>query len=120
MPAMGDAPVVTAVEGRIGWLTLNRPDAMNAITLALARELESGLRQLAAEAAVIVIRGAGGNFSAGGDVGEVARLRAEGAKALAELFDSYGRAVALISEVDVPVVAAVEGVAMAGGFELMQ
>lgn len=117
---MDDAPVITAVDGRIGWLTLNRPDAMNAITLALARALEGGLRRLAAEAAVIVIRGAGGNFSAGGDVGEVARLRAEGPKALAELFDSYGRAQALIAEVDVPVVAVVEGFAMAGGFELMQ
>src|SRR6266508_1847253 len=88
MDGMDDAPVITAVDGRIGWLTLNRPDAMNAITLALARALEGGLRRLAAEAAVIVIRGAGGNLSAGGDVGEVARRRAEGPKALAELFDS--------------------------------
>jgi enoyl-CoA hydratase/carnithine racemase len=53
-------------------------------------------------------------------VGEVARLRAEGPAALADLFESFGRALALIAEVDVPVVAAVEGYAMAGGFELMQ
>jgi len=108
------------VDGPIGWLTLNRPAAMNAITLGLARELEAGLRRLAGEAAVVVIRGAGGNFSAGGDVGEVDRLRADGPAALAELFESFGRALALIAEVDVPVVAAVEGFAMAGGFELMQ
>jgi enoyl-CoA hydratase/carnithine racemase len=120
MHGMGEAPVLTAVEGRIGWLTLNRPEAMNAITLALARELERGLGRLATESAVIVIRGAGGNFSAGGDVGEVARLRAEGQKALAELFYSYGRALSFIAELDVPVIAAVEGYAMAGGFELMQ
>ncbi|MCA1841847.1 MAG: enoyl-CoA hydratase/isomerase family protein [Actinobacteria bacterium] len=114
------ADVLTAVDGPIGWLTLNRPGAMNAVTLALAKELESGLRHLAAGAAVIVIRGAGGNFSAGGDVGEVARLRAEGPKALARLFEAYGRALALIAELDLPVIAAVEGFAMAGGFELMQ
>jgi enoyl-CoA hydratase/carnithine racemase len=93
---------------------------MNAITVALARGLEDGLRRLAGEAAVIVIRGAGGNFSAGGDVGEVERLRAEGPAALAELFATFGRALALIAELAVPVVAAVEGYAMAGGFELMQ
>jgi enoyl-CoA hydratase len=108
------------VEGPIGWLTLNRPDAMNAITVEMARLLERGLGQLAADVDVIVIRGAGGNFSAGGDVGEVARLRAEGPAALTELFETFGRALALIAELDVPVVAAVEGYAMAGGFELLQ
>jgi len=115
-----EAIVLTALDGRIGWLTLNRPEAMNAITVALADDLEAGLRRLAAEAAVIVIRGAGGNFSAGGDVGEVARLRAEGPEALARLFERFGRALATIAELDVPVVAAVEGYAMAGGFELAQ
>ena len=57
---MGTGPVVTAVEGGIGWLTLNRPQAMNAITVELARSLEQALRQLAGEAVVIVICGAGG------------------------------------------------------------
>jgi enoyl-CoA hydratase/carnithine racemase len=117
---MSDVPVLTAVDGSIGWLTLNRPAALNAVTLELARALESGLRRLAGEVAVIVIRGAGGNFSAGGDVGEVDRLLAVGPAALAELFETFGRALALIAELDGPVVAAVEGYAMAGGFELMQ
>jgi enoyl-CoA hydratase/carnithine racemase len=112
--------VLTALEGPVGWLTLNRPDAMNAVTVELAGALEDGLRRLATEAAVIVIRGAGGNFSAGGDVEEVARLRAAGPAALAELFECFGRALATIAELDVPVVAAVEGYAMAGGFELAQ
>ena len=114
------ATVLTAVEDSVGWLTLNRPEAMNAITVALAADLEAGLRSLAGRAAVIVIRGAGGHFSAGGDVGEVARLRAQGPAALAELFERFGRALATIAELDVPVVAAVEGYAMAGGFELAQ
>ena len=69
---------------------------------------------------VIVIRGAGKNFCAGGDVTEVERLRSEGPERLRTLFDAFRRACDVIATIDVPVVAAVEGVAMAGGFELMQ
>ncbi len=110
-----------AVSGA-GVLTLDRPDQMNAITTELAGELEGAINDLGADPAVnvIVIRGAGGNFCAGGDFAEVERLRAEGADALAALFSAFRRACDAIARVDVPVVAAVEGIAMAGGFELMQ
>jgi enoyl-CoA hydratase/carnithine racemase len=106
----------------IGHITLNRPDRMNAVTTELALQLEDALRQTSANPAVnvIVIRGAGKNFCAGGDVAEVARLRSAGPEALRTLFDAFRRACDVIGTVAVPVVAAVEGVAMAGGFELMQ
>lgn len=116
---MTPSPVLTTIENRAGWITLNRPEAMNAVTVDLALALERALAHLAEEADVIVIRGAGGNFSVGGDFKELERLRARGAAAMAELFESFGRALALIAELPVPVVAAVEGYAMAGGFELM-
>jgi enoyl-CoA hydratase len=112
--------VLTALAGRIGQITLDRPEAMNAITVTLAGELEQALHELAEDADAIVIRGAGGNFSVGGDIDEVERLRAQGPGALAELFDAFGRACATIAELPVPVLAAVEGYALAGGFELMQ
>lgn len=112
--------VLTTLEDGVGRVTLNRPDAMNAITVALGQELEVALRDLADDARVIVIRGAGGTFSVGGDFHELERLRGEGVDAMAELFDAFGRACALIAELPVPVVAVVEGYAMAGGFELMQ
>jgi enoyl-CoA hydratase/carnithine racemase len=112
--------VETRIEDRVGHLVLNRPDAMNAVTIELAAALEGALRELAEHADVIVIRGAGGNFSVGGDVDEVDRLRDEGPAALAELFEGFGRACAAAGEVPVPVLAAVEGYALAGGFELMQ
>jgi enoyl-CoA hydratase/carnithine racemase len=106
----------------IGHITLNRPDRMNAVSTELARALERALRELSASPAVnvIVIRGAGGNFCAGGDVAEVERLRSAGPEQLRTLFDAFRRACDAIAMVAVPVVAAVEGVAMAGGFELMQ
>src|ERR1700758_629606 len=106
----------------VGHVTLNRPERMNAVTTELARQLEHALTELSTAPAVnvIVIRGAGKNFCAGGDVAEVERLRTAGPQQLRALFDAFRRACDVIATVDVPVVAAVEGVAMAGGFELMQ
>lgn len=112
--------VLVARDGRIGRVTLNRPEARNAITVELATGLEAAVRELAVDSDVIVIRGAGGTFCAGGDVAEVDRLRQQGRGALATLFTAFRGALAAIAEVPVPVVAAVEGHAVAGGFELVQ
>src|ERR1700739_1203728 len=111
-----------AVADGVGHVTLNRPERMNAVTTELARGLEHALTELSMAPAVnvIVIRGAGKNFCAGGDVAEVERLRSAGPEQLRTLFDTFRRACDLVTTIDVPVVAAVEGVATAGGFELMQ
>ncbi len=112
--------VLTDVDGRIGWITLNRPDALNAITLELALALEQALGAVAPQVDVIVITGAGRHFCVGGDFKALEELRAAGRDAMAGLFAAFGRATALIGELDVPVVCAVHGYAMAGGFELAQ
>ncbi|MEZ2391941.1 enoyl-CoA hydratase/isomerase family protein [bacterium RCC_150] len=106
--------------GPVGHILLDRPDAMNAITVELGRQLEEALVSLAPQVSVIVIRGSNGNFSVGGDFRELERLRSEGPGAMAGLFDNFSKACSRIKELDVPVIAAVEGYAMAGGFELMQ
>jgi len=115
-------PVRLEVADGVATITLDRPDAMNAVTTALASALEQAL--LAAgddpDVRVVLVRGAGGNFCAGGDFEEVQRLRAEGPEALRTLFEAFRRACAAAGAIPHPVVAAVEGVAMAGGFELMQ
>lgn len=106
----------------VGHISLNRPERMNAITVALSRELENGIVELGNDAGVnvILIRGAGQNFCSGGDFGEVERLRSEGPGALRSLFTAFRGACDAIARVEVPVIAGVEGVATAGGFELMQ
>lgn len=116
-----DSIVVSArADGPVGHIVLDRPEAMNAITVELGRQLENALCELAETVTVIVIRGAGGNFSVGGDFHELERLRVAGPEALRPLFENFGRACSVIADLPVPVVAVVEGYAMAGGFELMQ
>ncbi|MEH3139681.1 MAG: enoyl-CoA hydratase/isomerase family protein [Mycobacterium kyogaense] len=119
---MSQDQVVVDIADGIGRITLNRPDRMNAISLDLATSLERAVSHLGdhRDVSVIVIRGAGGNFCAGGDFDEVQRLRGEGPAALRALFTTFKSACDGIEHAKVPVVAAVEGVAMAGGFELMQ
>lgn len=116
------APVRIEVADGVATLTLDRPDAMNAVTTALAVALEQALRSVGGrdDVRVVVVRGEGGNFCAGGDFQEVQRLRTAGREALAHLFEAFRQACAAIGQIPQPVVAAVEGVAMAGGFELMQ
>ncbi|NKQ57922.1 enoyl-CoA hydratase/isomerase family protein [Amycolatopsis sp. K13G38] len=108
------------VDGPVGHVLLNRPQARNAVTVGLARELATAVETLAHEVRVIVIRGAGADFCAGGDVRALAELHERGRAAMAELFTEFRRALTTITSVPVPVVAAVHGHAVAGGFELMQ
>ncbi len=119
-PPVAADVVRTRVDGGVGHIVLNRPEAMNAITVELGAELERALLRLADQVNVILVRGAGGNFSVGGDFHELERLRVRGREAMRPLFANFGRACAAIAGLPVPVVAAVEGYAMAGGFELMQ
>lgn len=112
--------VRVAVEDRVGRLTLDRPEVRNAISVELASELAAGVRELAPQVDVIVIRGAGGTFCAGGDVAELDRLRLTGRAALAGLFGAFREALVAVAAAEVPVVAVVEGHAVAGGFELVQ
>ena len=117
---MSDPCVLIDRADGVGRITLNRPAAMNAITVGLGRSLADAINGLACapDVRVILIRGAGGNFCVGGDFKEVERLRAQGPSALRPLFDNFAEACDSIARVEVPVVAAVEGYAMAGGFEL--
>ena len=111
---------LSVVDG-VGWVLLNRPAQMNSVTVELAEQLERGLLELGARADVnvIAVRGAEGNFCAGGDFEEVERLRAVGTDGLRGLFAAFAAACRAVETVDVPVVAVIEGAAAAGGFEFM-
>jgi len=112
--------VTTDVRDRVALITLDRPEAMNAITIQLATELHDALAAAPDLADVVVLRGAGEHFCVGGDYKELTELQARGPAAMAELFETFGRATAVIATLPVPVIAAARGNAMAGGFELLQ
>ena len=73
---MGDAPDLVLLEraGAVATVTLNRPDRLNAMSLALVEQLRETLRALAADATTraVVLTGAGRGFCAGGDVSDLA------------------------------------------------
>jgi enoyl-CoA hydratase/carnithine racemase len=109
---MSDA-VLTEVEGGVAVITINRPEARNAVNGAVAKGMASALDELDArkDVSVLVLTGAGGTFSAGMDL----KGFLTGDNPIAE-----GRGFGGIVERPPakPIIAAVEGYALAGGFEL--
>ena len=110
---MSDEPVLTERRDGVLLITLNRPDARNAVNAALAHGLGAALDALDAEAdlTVGVLTGAGKGFSAGMDLkafvaGESPRLEGRG---FAGIVQRSARK---------PLIAAIEGFAVAGGLEI--
>ena len=112
--ANGRPEVVVMAEQGVMVITINRPHAKNAVTLAVAEGVAAALDQLDArdDLAVGIITGAGGTFCAGMDL--MAFLRGE-------LPSLPGRGFAGITEAPpaTPLIAAVEGYALAGGCEIV-
>jgi enoyl-CoA hydratase/carnithine racemase len=105
---------VTIVDG-VGHITLDRPDVLNALNHTIVLELEKAVRQLDSSARVILLEGAGNHFCAGADLQYLA-----GTQKIPELIAQINAAFFAIERALIPVVVAVQGYALAGGFELMQ
>jgi enoyl-CoA hydratase len=101
--------VLTEVRGRVLLITLNRPDAMNAINTALASGLLDAIEQLDGDDGLTagVLTGAGRGFCSGMD------LKAFAAEGPPQGFDTF-----LVHGSRKPLIAAVEGFALAGGLEV--
>ena len=98
-------------------LTLNRPEKKNALSIALREEAVAILARLADEEALkaLVITGSGGCFSAGFDLREFAVTDPGHTERLWRSSDLFHHAV---HRFPLPVIAAVDGIAYAGGFDL--
>jgi enoyl-CoA hydratase len=106
-----------AVQEAVAVVTLRRPDKLNALTADACRELAAILRHFGGGDSVrgIVLTGTGRAFSAGLDLREAAELPPDSLTAHIELFHDITRA-ALATRV--PVVAALNGIAVGGACEL--
>ncbi len=103
------------VEGEIALVTINRPEAKNAVNRPTAEALAAAFRRFDADEslAVAILTGAGGTFCAGADLKAVAT--GQGNRVTADGDGPLGCTRMLLSK---PVIAAVEGYAVAGGIEL--
>nr|WP_310522930.1 enoyl-CoA hydratase [Polymorphobacter sp.] len=109
--------VIVAIDGPVATVTLNRPDAMNALSAAVRRELAAAIRRLEADDSirVVILTGAGDRaFTAGLDLKELGHdgLGAANADTVDE------NPVKAIEQLTKPCIGAINGVAITGGFEL--
>jgi enoyl-CoA hydratase/carnithine racemase len=118
--AAGDAPVKHSRDGRgVVTLTLNRPQAFNALSEALLAALQHELDALAGDAAlrVVVLAAAGKAFCAGHDLKEMRAAPALGY--YQALFEQCTRMMLSLRRLPVPVIARVHGMATAAGCQLV-
>jgi enoyl-CoA hydratase len=112
------APEIVLVEKRDGVavVTLNRPEALNALSRALVARIAAVFRELAADASVgaIVLTGAGRAFTAGVDLKELAA----GSSVITPEAAASEELPAAIACFRGPVIGAINGFAITGGFEL--
>lgn len=110
---MTEAPVSVHAEGGVMTITLNRPESRNAINGAVATGLAAAIDELDArpDLRIAILTGAGGFFSAGADLKALSR---------GESVSVEGRGFAGITSRPPrkPMIGAVEGLAIAGGFEI--
>jgi enoyl-CoA hydratase len=100
------------------WLKLNRPQALNSLTLSLVNALTQAMEDAQGdpEVRVIVLTGEGRAFCAGADLKDPARSRPESG---AEFVKAIGGLTELIEASTKPVIAALNGITVAGGLELV-
>jgi len=118
---VNDRTVIWEQSGAVGWLTLNRPDTLNAWTAALGSELRDLLAEEASDPSVraVVITGAGRGFSSGADLKAGFDPADDGRPDIRkELQQIYHPAILGVRRLPKPVIAAVNGPAVGIGCSL--
>ncbi|MEO1291468.1 MAG: enoyl-CoA hydratase [Pseudomonadota bacterium] len=127
-PANGNratpAVLLEVAEAGVLTLTMNRPEARNALSLGLMQALIDRLRRAGEDKDVraVVLRGAGPAFCAGHDLKEMTAHRADADRGEAhfrEVFATCSELMTLIPALPIPVIAEVHGIASAAGCQLV-
>jgi len=119
---MSYSRIIYETRDRAAWITLNRPDDLNCIDDTLAEELCEAIAQAESddEARVVVLTGAGRAFCAGADLKHVHGILSSGNPETIRRFMRFARnAFARVADCEKPLIAAVNGIAAAGGCELI-
>ncbi|WP_419026084.1 enoyl-CoA hydratase-related protein [Emergencia sp.] len=101
----------------IGYVTINRPKALNALNMDVLTDLYAAFTEIEADEAVkaVIVTGEGKAFVAGADIAQMSQLNALGGR---EMMIMGHKVMNLIESVEKPVIAAVNGFALGGGCEL--
>jgi enoyl-CoA hydratase len=108
------------VEGAIAWVTLNRPNALNALSPELLRRLLAAIEMLGEDDGVeaIVLMGAGGKaFSSGADIKVLNAASPREVREYAQLAIAITRKLETVGKVSI---AAIDGIAAGGGLEIAE
>jgi enoyl-CoA hydratase/carnithine racemase len=119
--------VIAQIEGRIGCITLNRPKALNALSLDMVRQITSALLAWKNNPQVlaVAVRGTGkegpfGAFCAGGDIRFFHQAASSGDPRLEDFFTEEYRLNHLIHTYPKPYIALMDGIVMGGGMGISQ
>jgi len=110
-------PLLVEITDGVATLTLNRPQQKNALNAPMRDALREAVQQIRADRTVraVVLRGAGTDFCSGGDI---RAMNVTDADAGRNRMDDLHGWIAMLVDLDRPVVAAVDGVAYGAGFSL--
>lgn len=121
---MSEQAILQSIEGGVATLTLNRPQALNALNRGLIEALRTALAGLATDSSVraLIITGAGRGFCAGADLAnngyQDGTARTPGAGILHSMEIGYNPLVSDLHHFPKPIVVAVNGIAAGGGVGL--
>jgi len=104
-------------DGNVAVVTMNRPDALNALNMETMHEIQGAMRELVqdSEIGAIIVTGAGKAFVAGADIAELSKMGGMEARRASKLGQET---FSMIENLPKPVIAAVNGFALGGGLEL--
>jgi enoyl-CoA hydratase len=110
-------PLIIRRSSAVLHLTLNRPEKLNCLSPDLVDQLHRALDSVGSDTRCIVVTGAGRAFCAGGDLEAVQQYQSQGGD-IETFHRSISWALRKLAEAPVPVLCAVNGVAVAGGLEI--
>jgi len=113
--------VIVENRGHIAYITLNRPERRNALSIDMMNELITAFKEARAndEIRVVVLKGAGEKaFCAGGDLAGMHAQIENGVIAVRQFTSKYAEFILAVEDLSKPIIAAVKGFALAGGFGL--